>query len=471
MFRVKNTALKQNRMHILEAMPVSKAIWVLALPTMVAMLIQVVYNMTDTFFIGKLNNPNMVAAISISMPIFMIIQAFGNIFAVGGASLISRLLGRGERENAKQAGAIAFWAALSMSIVVTLIGFLFRRKILMLCGATDETIGFALSYLTIMLFGSPLIGLQHALNGLLRSEGATRESMTGMIMGSILNMILDPVFIFTFNMGIAGAAVATVIGNLVGFLYFIGFYVQKKSVISISPKYFRLNWEFIQEILKIGIPATMGMMLMSLGFSLTNVVARGFGNDVIAANGVVMRITNIAVMLTIGLAQGCQPLMGYSYGAKKYQRLLATVKRAITIGTIMDTVFAVLFFLLADFWIKVFIVDPAVIDYGSRIIRAFTVAMPFLGMQMVLMNMFQALGKSIESLTVSLGRQGLFYIPALFIFSSLWGFDGFKFAMPFGDIATTCLAFVLFWRMQKKFTFTEKELPGGQARTVLDSQN
>ncbi len=218
-----------DRTHILDSMPVYKAIWTLAIPTMMAMLVQVIYNMTDTFFIGKLNEPNMVAAISISMPVFMMIQAFGNIFAVGGASLISRLLGKGERKGASRAGAVAFWSAAVVCTVVSIIGLIFIKPVLMSCGASVNTIGFGKSYLSIMLLGSPIIGLKMALAGLLRSEGATREAMIGMVSGSLLNIVLDPIFIFLLKMDVAGAAIATVIGNIAGFLYCLSFYTRKRG--------------------------------------------------------------------------------------------------------------------------------------------------------------------------------------------------------------------------------------------------
>ena len=448
MQKTQHLSIGQDRIDILENMPINKAIWKLALPTMAAMLIQVIYNMTDTFYIGKLNDPNMVAGIVITMPIVFILQAFGNVFAVGGASLISRLLGRGEREEAGKVSATAFWTAVLVFIVVGTIGLIFHRPLLFLCGASPNTIGPAASYALIMLAGTPVIGLQHALSGLLRSEGATKEAMIGMISGGLLNIILDPVFIFGLDMGVAGAAIATVIGNIFGFCYYLAFYLRKKSLVSISPKKYSFNPDIFKEILKIGVPASFGMALQSIGATLTNVVAAGFGDNIVAANGVVIRGTNIAFMVTIGLAQGCQPLMGYNYGAKKYNRLVATIKRAITIGTVMDICFAVLFYLLADIWIRVFINDPEVIYYGVRILHALAIALPFMGIQLVLMNMFQSLGKAVESLIISVGRQGLFYIPALSLFSRLWGFNGFRFSHAFGDIATTCLAIILFFRLR-----------------------
>ncbi|KPU43143.1 multidrug export protein MepA [Oxobacter pfennigii] len=449
---------KQDRTYILGSMPVSKAIWTLAIPTMVAMLIQVVYNMTDTFFIGKLNNPNMVAAIALSMPIFMISQAFGNIFAIGGASFISRMLGKGDRERASEAGSIAFWSALGVSTLVSLIAFIFAEPILIFCGASPNTLQFGKDYLIYMLLGSPFIGMQMALSGLLRSEGATKVSMNGMVIGSILNIILDPIFILGMDLGVAGAALATVIGNVFGFAYNVSFYVRKKGIISISPKNFGFKKDIYAEIFKIGIPASVGMILMSLGFGVSNAFAAGFGDNVVAANGVVMRVTNITVMLTMGLAQGCQPLLGFSYGAKNFKRLVDTIKNAITIGTVMNVAFAIIFYIFADKWISVFINDADVINLGARIIKSRAIVNPIIATQMVLMTSFQALGKSVQSLIISLGRQGLFFIPAIVIFSNVWGLDGFIYALPVADLLTTTLSVILFLFMRKSLHDTSSEM-------------
>lgn len=444
-----------DRMLILESMPIRKAIWVLAIPTMLAMLIQVIYNMTDTFFIGKLNDPNMVAAIAISFPIFMIVQSFGNVFAIGGASLISRLLGSGKKEEANHAGAIAFWTAFAVCAIVAVVGLIFAKPILMFCGASENTIGYGIEYLRIMLIGGLFIGMQMAMGGLLRSEGATKESMIGMMTGSIVNIILDPIFILLLDMGVSGAAWATTIGNILAFLYFVMFYFRKKGIISISPKLFSFDKKIYGEILKIGIPASLGMILMSVGMAVSNVYAASFGDDIVAANGIVMRVSNIAIMLAMGLAQGCQPLMGYSYGAKKYDRLFETIKRSAVIGSIMCTAFGIVFFVFAEQWIRVFINDESVVKNGVLIMRILVFGMPFVGVQMILMTMFQSLGKTMESLVISLGRQGLFYIPALILFSNLWGLNGFVSALPSADVATTILSIVLFLLLRKKLHLTK----------------
>jgi len=447
-FKAGNT--QQDRIHILEKMSVHKAIWVLALPTMASMLIQVVYNMIDTFFIGKLNDPYMVAAITISMPIFLIIQSFGNIFAYGGASLISRLLGQGEREKARKAGAVSFWSAFVVCTLVSILAFFLLEPILLLCGASENTLGYGKSYLIFMLIGSPFIGMQVALSGLLRSEGAVKVSMMGIVAGSVLNMILDPIFILLLGWDVKGAAIATSISNICIFLFYLRFYLKNKGILSVSLRYYRFSGRIYADILKIGIPASLGIVLMSAGIALANYVAAGFGDSALAATGIVMRIALVAVMLVFGLAQGCQPLMGYSYGAKNFSRLMETVKRAAGISTIIGVVFAVLLAVFSGTWIRIFINNAVVIELGAQYIKALVLSMPLLGIQLVIIAMFQSIGKPIESLILYLGRQGFFFIPALFIFSSLWGYSGFVYAMPFSDVATTLLAGALFLFMRKK---------------------
>ena len=442
---------KNDRTWILEKMPVKKAVWTLGIPMIVSMLVQVVYNMTDTFFIGQLNNPNMVAAISICLPIAYILQTFGNIFAIGGASLISRMLGRGEKENASHAAAISFWSTLLLSAAACVIGLLYLSPILRIVGASDQTIGYAQEYLRILLIGGTFIGAQMALGGLIRSEGATRESMIGMMTGTVLNIILDPIFILILHMGVNGAALATVIGNSIGFVYYIWFYLRKKGIISIAIRKFSFERRYYAEIFKIGVPASLGFLVMSLGMALSNVFAAGYGDDVVASFSIVFRITSIGFMIVLGLAEGCQPLLGYSYGARNYTRLFETIRYANIAGTLICIVFAGLFFLFPGAWISVFMKNEEVISLGSTIMRVMLASMPFWGVQVILLTVFQAIGKPIQSMIISLGRQGLFLVPFLFLFTRLWGYMGFIWAEPTADIFTSVLAVILYLAMKKKF--------------------
>ena len=446
----KNEAKKLERTKILESVPVKTAIWRLSIPTMLAMLLQVIYNMTDTFFIGKLNNADMVAAIALCMPIVMGIQAFGNVFAIGGASLISRLLGEGQRENANHAAAISFWASSVICVCITILLYIFKEPILLLCGASENTMSWCMRYMDIMLIGGAAMGLQMTLAGLLRSEGATTNSMIGMVSGSVLNIILDPVFILLLGMDVSGAALATTLGNFLGFSYYIVFYLKKKGIISIAPKHLEFKSYYFSNIFKIGIPASLDMILMSAGMAVANSIAAGFSDILVAAFGVNFRLLSVGVMLSAGIGHGCQPLMGYSYGCGNNRRLLQTIKYALLYTLSLGIFFSIMFFTFSGSLIKAFIIDADVVRTGAKFMRIMAIAVPFVGPQMILRTLFQAIGRPIEALVLSLGRQGLFFIPAVLLLSKLGGETGFMFAVPLTDIFTTILAALLLLFIRKQ---------------------
>ena len=458
----KNVSKKLERTQILESAPVKTAILKLSIPTMLAMLLQVIYNMTDTFFIGKLNNPDMVAAIALCMPIVMGIQAFGNIFAIGGASLISRLLGEGQREKANHTAAISFWASSVTCVLITALLYIFKEPILLVCGASENTMSWCIRYMDIMLIGGAAMGLQMTLAGLLRAEGATTESMIGMVSGSVLNIILDPIFILLLGMNVSGAALATTLGNFVGFSYYIIFYFRKRGIISIAPKHFLFKGYYFSNIFKIGVPASLDMILMSIGMSVANAVAAGFSDILLAAFGVNFRLLSVGIMIAAGMGHGCQPLMGYSYGCGNIKRLLKTIKYALLYTLSLGIFFSILFLAFSGSFIRAFINDADVVRTGAKLMRLMAIALPFIGPQMILRTLFQALGKPVEALVLSLGRQGLFFIPALLTLSRLFGEAGFMFAVPITDIFTTVLAFIL-------LLFMRKHLHAGQSVESLSS--
>jgi putative MATE family efflux protein len=462
----KNEAKKFERTRILESAPVKTAIWKLSIPTMLAMLLQVIYNMTDTFFIGKLNNPDMVAAIALCMPVVMGIQAFGNIFAVGGASLISRLLGEGRRENANHAAAISFWASSVICVIITVLLYVFKVPMLKICGASENTLYWCIRYADVMLLAGAFMGLQVTLAGLLRSEGATTESMIGMVSGSILNIILDPIFIFWLGMDVAGAALATTIGNTVGFLYYLYFYVKKKGIISISPKYFVFRSYYFTNIFKIGIPASLDNLLMSVGMAVANSVAAGFSDILVAAFGVNFRLLSVGVMIAAGIGHGCQPLMGYSYGCGNHKRLLQTIRYSLLYALALGIFFGITFYTFSGSLIRAFINDADVVRTGAKFMRMMAIALPFVGPQMILRTLFQAIGKPIEALVLSLGRQGVFFIPAILVLSKLGGETGFMSAIPITDIFTTVLAVILLLFIRKKLQAQQKQADN---RAMIDA--
>lgn len=442
--------MKESKLHIMESMDVKKAIIKLALPTMLAMIVQIIYNLTDTFFVGRLNDANQVAALSLVFPIFLFIISVGNIFANGGASYISRCLGEKKYDEAKKTNATCFYSAIILGIIFTIVIVIFMDPLLNIIGTSENTFQFTKDYTMILSFFSVFLILQIALSGMVRSEGETAKAMLGMIIGSGINIVLDPIFISVLNMGIGGAAWATVIGNFCGVLYYLIYYLRKKSILSISPVWFKPTKKIFKEVSKIGVPASLGQLIMGISFILVNVVASSYGDYIVAGNGVQMRVVSIATLIIMGISQGYQPFAGYNYGAKNSERLIKSFKITMLYNTVLSVLFTVLFALFSKDVIKIFINDPQVIDAGAKILRAFLCGLPFLGIQSTLMMTFQATGKALRAMFISLGRQCIFYIPLLFTLNALFGFNGFIFAQPIADIITTFIAIMFSFSFVKE---------------------
>ena len=450
--------MDEKRLRILRDEPVFKAIMSLAIPTIMGMLVQVLYNLTDTFFVGKLNDPYQVAAVSVAFPLFIMLMAISSVFGTGGSSYISRLLGQKDYLMAKKVNATTFYSCIFVGIIVSFIGLFFISPILRLIGVTEATFQYASQYLTIIFSGSIIIMLNFSLGLLLRAEGAAKEAMFGMIIGTGLNIILDPIFIIYLNHGVRGAAIATLIGQGLGLLYYLYYYLIKKTAGSIAWKHFTPIRQIYAEIFKIGIPASLNHVLMSVANTVSNIVAASYSDIVIAAFGINFRVFSMAVMLMIGLATGTQPLIGYSYGSKNIKRFNETFKTASFISTGIALFFTVVFYLFPAQLIQTFINDDEVITYGVQILNAFIIGLPFIGIQMLIMVTFQALGKGLPTLILAISRQGLFFIPIILILNHLFGFSGFIYAQPIANILTFVLAIILFQRIKFQINNEHQEI-------------
>lgn len=301
---------------LFEKYPIPKAVMTLAIPTMLSMLVTIVYNMADTYFVGQTGDANQVAAVTLTMPIFFLLMAFGNIFGIGGGSYISRLLGEHRIADIKHTSSFAFYGSIALGLIGMVVFLVFMDPILTIAGASPNTIGFARDYLTIVAYGAIAISLQNSLAQIVRSVGAAKESMIGMMIGTIVNIILDPIMILSMGMGVAGAAWATVIGNACAVLYFIYYIFKHSDVLSIAPQDFRMEGAIAKNTFAIGIPASVNNILMSFSMIMLNSFASAYGDTVIAALGVSGRVFSIVVMLALGLAMGIQPFIGYNYASR-----------------------------------------------------------------------------------------------------------------------------------------------------------
>lgn len=442
--------MKENKIYVLESMPVPRAIMNLAIPSVLSMLVNILYNLTDTFFIGKLNDPYQVAAVSISMPLFTLQMAMAGIFGIGGGSYLSRLLGRKDIGSAKNTLATSVVTSAALSVVLGIIGIIFIPTFIKLVGASGQTMVHARNYMLYILIGSPVVLLKFTLVQLLRAEGAAKEAMIGLFIGTGMNILLDPLFIFVFGMGVTGAAVATVLGNGCGMLYYLSFYLRKKSLVPLSLSHVKLEWSCYREILLIGIPASLSQVMLSVGNTISFRLASAYSDHHVASLGVASRVFTIPIFIFIGISIGIQALIGYTYGAKNYKRMKETIRTSVLISLMISAVLTLLFALFPKQLIMIFIKDTDIVNIGTMILEAYVFAIPIAAVGMIMMTSLQAMGKALPALIVSLSRQGIMYIPAILILNKLFAFDGLVFAMPLADLLTTMLSSsLLIWVLSK----------------------
>lgn len=443
--------MDQKKIYLLESMPVKKAVMALIVPTILSMIVQIFYNLTDTFFIGKLNDPYQVAAVTITLPIFMMLMSISGIFANGAASYISRLLGEREYLQAKHVCSLAVFSVTIVGLLVSIFGIIFIDPLLSIMGTSSHTYNYTRDYLIIILIGCIPSMLNFGFSQILRSEGGAKTALVGMLIGTLTNVILDPLFIFTFHQGVRGAAIATVIGNTTALLYYIYYYQKGKSLAAPSLKTLVFKTKYYTEIIKIGLPSSLSQIMMSVGNTISYALAVKYGDHALAAMGVAQRIISIPIFTFIGLAAGIQPLVGYSYGAENHKRLKQTLNFSLILAGIFSTIFVLLFIIFSKHAVIIFINDPKVIDFGSRVLTIFTFAIPFAAAQMIFMVTLQAMGKALPSLIISLCRQGIIYIPAIVLFNKFWHFNGIIWALPLTDIVTAILAFFFFYKVIYQF--------------------
>lgn len=448
---------------------IPKAVATLALPSMMGMLINIVYNLADTFFVGQTGDSNQVAAVSVAMPVFLFCLALGNLFGEGGCAFISRSLGEGKREKIKSISSFCIYTGIAASVVLAVLFIAFRRPMLYLTGASDYTIDFACDYLLWVSLGAPFVVTSIVVCNLVRGEGAAKDSMIGMVIGQIVNIILDPIFILSsgdnmfgislpvgFGLGVKGAAIATVLGNVVSVGYFLIYFMRGKSILSITPKRYSLGDGIPKGVINVGFPAALNNLLMSLSNIVVNIFLAKYGDNAVAAMGVAMKANMLVVMLQIGLAQGIQPLIGYCYGSHNFTRMRKSIRFGMMCNIIIGGAVTVFYIVFRRNVIGVFIDDPSVIEYGVKMLTALMVPGTVLGIMFIINFAFQGMGKGPQSLILAGSRQGLIYLPMLLIMNYFVGLEGIIWAQPVADLCSVVLAVIMFSSTMKKI---KKENP------------
>lgn len=414
---------------------IKKTLMSLAIPAIVGMVISAVYNIVDTMFVGRLGT-SAIGAATVVYPIFMLLGAFGLGIGVGAGTYISRLLGADNKEQANKTATVAIVTTAVVSLIVMTIALIFIEPILIFFGATPTIMPYAHGYAKIIVMGSLFTMSNMTLNNILRAEGSATISMVALIIGAGLNIILDPLFIFTLGMGINGAALATVLSQMVSTIFLLGVYFTGKSVLKISPKHFKPSKDMYSEIFKIGVPQFMAQVLISFSMAMFSIVASPYGDAAIAAMGVVNRVYTMCLYILFGFVQGFIPLAGYNYGAQKYDRVIEALKVAIKYATIFSIGTTIVYFVFADLWIKLFSSDPMVIAIGTKALRAFSITISFTGFLIVMQGLFQSMGRGKAAAILSLSKQGLFLIPTLIILPKIIGVNGILFSQPLADTLT-----------------------------------
>lgn len=431
---------------IFEKVPVHKAYFKLALPVVFSMVISLVYNMVDTWFIARSGNTDLVAGVSLGAPVFTLMIALGDIFGLGGSSVISRLFGQKLDADGKRLSVFCFYAAFLCGILVTILMLLFRQPILHLLGADQNTYAYVSEYFTFIVLGAPFIIVSFTPSNLLRTEGFSTASMTGTILGSVINIILDPIFISALGLGAAGAAIATVLGNIGADLFFVWFLLRKSRKLSINPVGFHISATEVRQIMAIGFPASITNFMQSFGIALMNRFLLPYGNERVAAMGIVMKVNMIAVLILVGFAFGGQPLIGYNYGARNHKRLKAILLFAYRFECGMALILAVILSLAARPMIGLFMKDPLIMENGIPMLRLQLVGMPFIAVVLITTCLFQSAGKAWNAFLLSVSRQGVLFALVIILASWLAGYYGVLISQAAADLLTALLAFWLFRR-------------------------
>ena len=431
--------MKASKTELFEKTPVTRAVLALVVPTVISQIITVIYNMADTFFVGQVGDPNQVAAASLSLPLFLVTTGLANLFGIGGASLISRSLGLGDTEKARKTSAFCIWTSSAAALVYGL-------------GADEFTYDFCASYLfwTLTVGAIPTV-LNAALAHLVRAEGYSGQASFGVALGGGLNIILDPIFIFGFGLEITGAAVATMLSNLIATLYFIALILIKRGRfhLTLNPKYYSVSGGIPKEVLLVGLPSSI-MNVMGIFSNITlNKLLVSYSNAAVAGIGIAKKIDMLAFAIANGLSQGVIPLIGYNYSSKNTRRMRSAIKATLILSLAVTTVGAVLLFTCANPLVRAFIDDAETVRYGSMFQRIICITGPFTAITTVIISIFQSVGQKGKPLVLSMLRKGGLDVPFMFLLDHLGGANAIAWATPIADCGAMLVGILLFvplWR-------------------------
>lgn len=441
--------MKTNRMQLMSEGDVSKSLFKLGIPMVVSMLVTALYNVVDTYFVSGLGTQQ-VAAVSVAFPISLIFSGIGLTFGVGAGSYISRLLGKKEIDKAHRVASTAMFSSVIVAVIIAVLIFTALTPILSFMGATETIMPFAKKYAMVFIISTIFSAINVTSGNLAVSQGASNISLTAMMTGAILNIILDPIFIYTFHLGVEGAAIATLISQIITFGIYARFFMAGKTVVKIGFPYFKPSGEIYTEIIKIGISTLLLQLFQSLSMSLISNSASSYGDEAVAAMGIVLRIVTIGANVVFGYMKGFQPMAGFNYGAKNYPRLLSAIKSCMKWTTGFCIVFTIGIFLLASPLLSLFSNDTQVLEIAVPALQANTIMFFTFGLQFTYSTLYLAMGKALIGGILNVCRQGILFIPVIMILPTIWGINGVMYSQAIADLLTTLVTIYFAFKIHKQ---------------------
>jgi len=412
-----------------------------AIPAVIGTMVNALYNIVDRIFIGQGVGPLAMAGLTLTFPILLFLQAFGMLIGAGAATRVSR-----ENEMAEKVLGNAFTLTFIITLATVVPCMIWMKDLLLAFGGSEQTIPYAQDYLNIVVPGTLLTSLSFGFNAVMRASGYPKKAMFTMLIGAITNVILDPIFIFWLDMGIKGAAIATIISMLLCTLFVMNHFVQKDSIVRFHKGTFKLEKHVVWNILTIGVSPFAMQLAGSLVVVIQNYALKQYGGDLaLGANGIITSVGMLLVMLIIGIAQGMQPIVGFNFGAKKYERVQETLRLVIITATIIMGVGCFCSVAFPKLIARAFTNDPDLLDVTANGLRISLLVFVVVGSQISISQFFQSIGIAWKAMFLSLSRQVLFLIPAMLLFSRFWGLDGVWYAAPFSDFVAAVTAWLFLW--------------------------
>ena len=436
---------------LFENTSIKRAYFILALPVVMSMAVTIIYNMVDTFFVAKTGNPTLVAGVSQGAPIFTLMIAIGDIFGLGGSSVISRLFGERRDKTARYISGYCFYASITCGLVVTALMFIFQTPVLHMLGASPATWKYAREYYLVIAGGATFIIFGLSPNNILRTEGLAPQAMIASITGTGINVVLNPIFIFTCGLGAAGSALATVVSNVIADVLMVYYLRTKSKKLTTSIRETKISGKLQREIYAIGIPASVTNIMVTFATALTNRYLIAYGANSVAAMGIAMKVNTVIVMVMVGFAFGAQPLIGYTYGARDERRFRETLRFDLSVVAGLALVLTVLMMVFAPQIIRLFMRDPEIVREGTGMLRWLASSTTIAGIIMVLTTTFQSMGKATPAFWLSFSRQGLIFLITIVALSYFFGYTGVLAAQACADVLTLVLATFLYHKYQPHF--------------------